>query len=338
MAIKKKKKKIEIQTPREVALGQSKMGGQYYDPTTREPIAEPKPAEPKRYTISGRGQVSPEEYKKELAGRKIVAAGGREVGAEEKKLEEVAPELEKTFEERRVFEEPVVEPIIPPEQENLGVMLRIAKSLIPKSLTKVYKDIDKLGGLVDLSSQEPISQAEITMLDADLKEGIISETSAEMDVRVEETEKILIENGIPLFPIVAGAVAVGAVGGPVKEFVGTDGQIASLELALSQYNEMITIPARSLTSGLPPNIAFDKYDRMEEGILALESQLKLSALTSPKVALALRGRGVEARLLKLKEKLQEGRRMVALRMTQEVTGEIDVPTSMAYLRKLQNER
>ena len=44
------------------------------------------------------------------------------------------------------------------------------------------------------------------------------------------------------------------------------------------------------------------------------------------------------RIIKIKEKVQERRRIVALRMTQEAFGEVDVTRSMAFLRKLQNER
>ena len=241
-------------------------------------------------------------------------------------------------EQEKVFEQPVLEPIISPEQENLGVMLRIGKSLIPKSFTKAYKNIDTLGGLADFSGAQTIPQAEITMITADLQDAVLAETSVEIDTRIEGTEEVLIQNGIPLIGVVGAAVVGSAIAAPVKEFVGTDGQIASLELALSQYNEMITIPARSIDSGLEPQTAFDKLNRMEDGMLALEEQLKISSLTSPKVALALRGRGVEARLLKLKEKLQEGRRIVFQKMLQEGFGEVEVSESVRFLRQLQNER
>ena len=266
--------------------------------------------------ISPEGIIAPIETPEEIA----VAAEIRE-----------GPGLEAQFEEAGVFKEPEIVPIISPEQENLGVILRIAEDVIPG--LKTLKDFSKRFDL-----KEAIPQAEITMIAEDIKEGIIAETSVEIDIRIDETETQLTEMGLAVFPIVGAAVVGGIVAGPTREFVGTDGQIASLELALSQYNEMITIPARSIQSGLPPEIAFEKLDRMEEGILALESQLKISALTSVKVGLALRGRGVEARILKLKEKLQESRRIVALRMTQEAFGEVDVPRSMAFLRQLQNER
>jgi len=251
-------------------------------------------------------------------------------------------EVKAQFEEAGVFKEVTQEQIIPPEQENLGVMLRIAKSLMPKSISDAYKKIDTIGGALDFSSTDKIPQAEITFVAEELKQVIIDETSAEIDTRIEDTEGILIQNGIPLIgvlgTVVGGAVIGSAIAAPVKEFVGTDGQIASLELALSQYNEMITIPSRSLDSGLSAQDAFDKYDRMEEGISALEQQLKISAMTSPKVALALKGRAVEARLIKLKEKLQEGRRIVAAKVLAEGFGEVDTPASIIYLRKLQDER
>ena len=269
----------------------------------------------------------------------------------------IAPELEEKlatqFEERQVGKQPEIVPIISPEQENLGVMLRIAKSAFKSVFTKSIIQ-DQVKDYLKRSETETIPLAEITMIEEDLKESVMIETSAEIDIRMVETENGLMQEGLlpPTYlpprteQVTVAGVAAGAgavlvaqtVTRPLGEFIGTDGQIASLELALSQYNEMITIPARSVATGLPTDIAFDKLDRMEEGILALESQLKISALTSPKVALALRGRGVEARLLKLKEKLQESRRIVFLRTTQEALGEVDVPRSMAFLRRLQNER
>ena len=266
---------------------------------------------------------------------------------EQERLEERRTLAEETlpgqFEERGVFREITQEPILPPEQENLGVVTRIIKDLLPDFSTGIFGDRSALKDtFLALEKGEPISQAEITMIEEDIREGIIVETSSEIDLRIDETEGILIQNGLGLVPLATGAAGVlvaQAITRPLAQFIGTDGQIASLELALSQYNEMITIPARSIDgSGLPPEIAFDKYDRMEEGILTLESQLKLSALTSPAVALSLKGRAIEARLIKLKEKLQEGRRIVALRVTQEAFGEVEIPKSVAFLRRLQEDR
>lgn len=287
--------------------------------------------------------LSPEEA--ELAvqqekRRKAIPEGAEEISEQAERREEVAG-LEKRFEERGVFKKIVQEPIISPEQENLGVIVRIGKNLLPKSLTKTLRAIDTIGGRLDFSKKKPIPQAEITTIAEDIRQAVVAETSAEIDVRIEDTEQILLQQGIPLLPIITGAIGVIAAGTilrPIGEFVGTDGQIASLELALSQYNEMITIPSRSLTAGLAPSDAFDKLDRMEDGILALESELRRAALTSPKVALALRGRGVDARLIKLKEKLQEGRRTVAFRITQEAFGEVELSKSLIFLRNLQNER
>jgi len=269
---------------------------------------------------------------------------GRQKTPEEVKAAQ--QELGSTFEERGVFKETEQERIIPPEQENLGVMVRILKSLVPKSVSKALKEIDTMGGLLDFEEKrekgKPISQAEITTFEEDLKNVVEIETSTEIDTRLEDTEEILTQNGIPLGAILTGVGAVGLAGivrEPISEFVGTDGQIKSLEVALSQYNEMMTIPARAVDSGsLDPMTAFDKYDRMEENLLALEQQLKLSALTSSKVALALRGRAIEARLLKLKEKLQEGRGRVAAAMAAEAFGEKKIPESVAFLRRLQNEK
>lgn len=326
-----------IQRNREIAEAEAKrmedIGKRKRQDIITKEIAETRAEREGKVAVPLAGERGFEELTPEQAALKPSVAEQERKMEMETKAEETLPGV---FEEAGVFKDIEQMPIIPPEQENLSVILRIGESLIPKSLTKAYKTIDTLGGLADF--KKPISQAEITMINDDLKNVIEIETSAEIDARIEETEKGLVEMGIPVLPLIGAAVITGAIAAPTKEFVGTDGQIRSLELALSQYNEMITIPARSVLSGLPPEMAFDKYDKMEADILALEEQLKLSALTSTKVALALRGRGVEARLFKLKEKLQEGRRLVALRMTQEAFGEVEVSKSMAFLRRLQNER
>lgn len=266
---------------------------------------------------------------------------------QQKQTEQAKEELPGTFEEAGVFKDVEQERIIPPEQENLGVMGRILKAMIPASLDTskgLLGDRSALNGTIfnRVEKGEPVSQAEITMLEDDLKEEIKAETSAEIDQRLQDTEETLMANGISLTAIGTGIGAIvvaSAVRQPVGEFIGTDGQIASLENALSQYNEMTVLPARGVKSGsLDPQKAFDKYDRMEEQIFQLEQQLKLSAQESTKVALALRGRALEARLLKLKEKIQDGRREVALVMTSEAFGEIEIPQSVSFLRSLQNER
>ncbi len=312
------------------------------------PSAIPEGQEPRLLEKEGKDFIIPKREFKELERRGKVDTEAPTEERRQADIEAAKPGLEATFVERQVGKEVIQEPIIPPEQENLGVMLRIAESIIPD----IIKQETKIAGIPikDLigGKKKAISQVEITTIAADLREAVISQSSAEMDRIIIDTENGITEIGLlpPNFlppvtkevgvaGIVAAGVAGGIVSGPIKEFVGTDGQIRSLELALSQYNEMITIPARSIAAGLPPEIAFDKLDRMEEGILALESQLKLSSLTSTKVALALRGRGIEARLLKLKEKLQEGRLLVFQRATQEAFGEVDIPSSMSFLRSLQ---
>lgn len=288
------------------------------------------PNKPTNTVIEGVPQTE-----KSLLERKEVATLESEGAVKRRTPQETAEleaGLESTFEEQGVFKDVTQVPISTPEQENLGVVKRIAESLIPDSIQKI-NDFFTLKAPGDV-----IPEAEIRTIEAEIKEGVRAETSIEIDDRIEETEDLLVQNGIPLLSVVGGAIIGSAVSGPVGEFVGTDGQIASLELALSQYNEMITIPARSLDAGLTPSEAFDKYNRMEDSILALDSELRTAALTSPKVALALRGRGVDARLIKLKEKLQEGRRDVAFRMAQESFGEIELTDSLLFLRRLRDER
>ena len=287
--------------------------------------------------------MRPDEIKAYVEKRKAeteIPAGSALTGTQRAEQEELIrqqqlqEQVAKTAVERRVFEEPKQELIIPPEMENLSVMARIGRSIIPKP---VRDTMDFFNLQKTINKQEALSMAEISMLEGDLKQGVEIATSQEIDARIDETENILKLNGIPLLAVVGTTLVGQAVLSPIREFIGSDGQITSLENALSQYNEMISIPARSVEAGLSPEMAFDKLDRMEEGILALERQLKLSAMESPKVAIALRGRALEARLYKLKTKLQEARIKVLSVQAQEAFGEREVVDSMAFLRRLQNE-
>ncbi len=272
-----------------------------------------------------------------------------------KRQKEIEEELTAKAEEEGVFEEPTVEPIISPEQENLTVVGRVLKGMVPEGSLKDKFMTNIFGGRsIKSIEKKPLSQVEITTIEEDVKEFIEIETSAQIDSRIVDAEGTIISIGLippEVLPdikkevsllgvagTVGGIVGAEAVTRPFTKFVGTDEQIQSLELTLSQYNEMLTIPSRGVTSGrLSPEAAFDKYDRMEQGILILEQQLHLSALESPSVALSLKGRAVEARLLKLKEKVQEGRRVTFNRMAQEAYGEVDIAKSTAFLRRLQDD-
>lgn len=283
--------------------------------------------------------LGPEDVDTIRADRRVTPPTPQEVAAGKVLTE--GPRLEQQFEEAGVFRDISLEPIISPEQENLGVIGRIFNDITGGKFDTskgILGDKSALTGTLFGKNDKPISQAEITMIEADIKAGIRAETLVQIDDRIEETEELLIQNGIPLVGILGTAIIAQAVIKPTAEFVGTDGQIKSLELALSQYNEMITIPSRSLDAGVSVDEAFARYNRMEDSLLALESQLQLSALTSPKVAISLKGRGIDARLFKLKSKLQEGREIVAFRASQEALGEVDVPKSLVFLRDLIDKR
>lgn len=287
----------------------------------------------RRQTLRGQGLREPSKLEAGVEQQLEVAP---EQIAEQPLPEEEKTQLAQTFEEQKVFDPVTHEPILPPEMEGAGVVKDIALNLLPENIRK------PLANLLDFNLKDYAQTPEGAAIQAAaVQDAVISATSNEIDTRIGETEQVLIENGIGFGGLAAGAGGVlvaQTITRPLSAFVGTDKQISNLELALSQYNEMITIPARSIDSGLSPDIAFDKLNRMEEGILALESELKRAAITSPDVRISLRGLGVDARLIKLKEKLQEGRRQVAAKMAARAFGEVPVTSSVAFLQQLQNEK
>ena len=248
--------------------------------------------------------------------------------------------LEKQFEEAGVFKEVSPVSIIPPQKvggnfENvMSVMKDIGISLLPESFKKgleVMKSME-LGNIVNNQNSAAIENELI-------KDSMNEITSSVID---EEIEKVrMIQNGIGLGSLagVAGSAVIGSsIAGPVSEFVGTDGQIASLEMALSQYNEMLTLPSRAMDSGLPSEMAFEKLNVMEEEIKNLENQLKKSAITSMKVRIALKNTSVEARIFKLRQKLQNERGIVAQKTTAQTFGEADIPKSILFLQELRRKK
>lgn len=252
-------------------------------------------------------------------------------------------ELTSTLEEGGVFkQEQIQQPIISPEQQNLGVMTRIAQSLVPKGVRDVLfrlpgqeSPFDKIVG----EQQEAITDAEINYQNHLLKAAIDSEINSELDAEIAKAEETLTQFGIgaPLAGA-AGIVLGGAFLQPLSQFVGDDRKIGNLEQALSLYSEALSRPASAVQNGLSPEEGFAKLNRIEAAIFLLEERIKLAALTSPNVAISLRNAGIETRLQNLKDRLQFERTNIANKAIAQATEEQPITQSAAYLQQLKAER
>ena len=269
----------------------------------------------------------------------IGTARGEPVSAQE--VPRIKSGLEQQFQEAGVFKEVTQEPIISPEQQDLGVMFRIAKSIIPKGVRKAFLALPGQEDPFDVQlekGEEAVTQAEINFRTQLLQQAVTSEISLEIDKEIEESEEVLIQQGIPLVGVLGTVIVGTVVAQPLAQFIGTDKQIGNLEQALSLYSETLTRPAGAVVNGLSVDEAFQKLNRMEAGILLLEEQLKLAAITSPNVALSLRNAGIETRLLNLKDRLSFERTNVANRAAGIAFGEIELTRSMAFLQGLKKSR
>ena len=296
-------------------------------------------------------------------GRRSVREGVLEPQAREEFIESEKPRLEKQFDDASVFKEIEQEPIIPPEQENLGVISDIMRGVVRN--LGAAKDLERkpffsnlFKSLAPGTRTEPMSQIEAEIQAKEMASQIKEVNVKIIDDQIGNTENILREAGIQIeeLPpmtregksekamsatgVITGVAGVGvgqAITKPLNQFVGTDGQISNLEMALSQYNEMITLPATGFDSGMTSTQCFDQLDRMEEGILALESQLRLSAIESASVRISLRGRAVDARILKLKTKIQNERMEVAKKTAARAFEEVPMTDSLSFLIELNNK-
>lgn len=257
---------------------------------------------------------------------------------QQERIETATPQLEQQFQQAGVFQSNIpTEPIVPEgERAGIGVIGNIAKSLIPESIRKAYEFTTLQGPQGETGfGTDPLLDTQVLM-------SSLNQASSEgIDARISETEQKLVLNGIPIAGVLTGVGAAAissAVTGPVGEFVGTDRQISNLGEALSQYEEMVTLPAQAARNGMDSQEAFDKLTRMEDGIIAIIQRIQVAKNESPNIQISLRDIAIDARVNKLREKIQNSRREVAQIETERAFGETNIPQSTIFLNKLFNER
>jgi len=316
MAVKKKKKK-------EVSLGQSKLKGQSYDPTTKEPLAEPKPApQPKRYNIGGR-EVSEEEYKKELAGRKIVAEGGRDVKAEMKKRAEAEEVAAPQLEEAGAFEEVTPEEVslqegtfVPPVPIGGPAGAGVVQGILQNPRIKEWMASQVGLRTLAVSAITP-EEAFPTLTDETLREAALREIRKESykkGISSRETFGAFVE-AIPLFGSLVSRYVGGLVEAPYSNAMSVLDEINKIKEAASTGQEKVR-------NGLEdPDYGLGRAREMEEDISKLEGRIKLLKETSAILqANTDEVNKIQEQILETREKIARYRQASEFGLTASLTG------------------
>jgi len=303
----------------------------FRDPTGRKTGIEL----PDGRVFLGLGQDEVDEIAGREAEKKVVPPGAIDV-KQRAHIEEQKGILEEQFREAGVFDPaPEIVPITTPEQENLGVMGRIAKSLIPSGIFERFN----LNKVLENAGKERLNEAEVQIGMAQVTNAIDAAAIQSIDTAIDEQVQI-IENAIPLLgigKIVGGVIVGGVLTDAIAQFVGSDKEVRNLEFAMTNLNTIYADITRAVNKGMTPQAAFDQLNKMEAVVNHLERLIQQAANTSPNIAISLRGRGIETKILQGRQKLQATRIEVASIAAQRAFGEVDVPGSMAFLQEMETK-
>jgi len=303
----------------------------FRDPTGRKTGIEL----PDGRVFLGLGQDEVDEIAGREAEKKVVPPGAIDV-KQRAHIEEQKGILEEQFREAGVFDPaPEIVPITTPEQENLGVMGRIAKSLIPSGIFERFN----LNKVLENAGKERLNEAEVQIGMAQVTNAIDAAAIQSIDTAIDEQVQIM-ENAIPLLgigKIVGGVIVGGVLTDAIGQFVGSDKEVRNLEFAMTNLNTIYADITRAVNKGMTPQAAFDQLNKMEAVVNHLERLIQQAANTSPNIAISLRGRGIETKILQGRQKLQATRIEVASIAAQRAFGEVDVPGSMAFLQEMETK-
>ena len=298
--------------------------------------------------VSPEGNIFLGANRQDIQGAELRGDIKKNIGAERllERQEALKPQLEAEFEAAGVFKQPELTPIIESEKENMGVVKDIASSLIPEGLKKAYTAINTLGGTFPTYEGQSNTRAGIEMEKKILSKTIQSEVGKELDAQIDEVEIELLQQGVGVGTLAAGVgalvvgkIAGGTLGDTLGQAIGSDKTVKNLETSITNLDSISADIKTSVKSNaLPPDLAFEKLNRIEDIIESLESQLQLAAIESPNVRVSLRGRAIETKILSSKEKLQSARGEVAAVRAAQAFEETDLPSSLSFLQGLQAKK
>lgn len=256
-------------------------------------------------------------------------------------------ELEQLAVESGAFEQVQQIPLINPELQ--GDPLAVTKDIFIADVLPIVKRFDfkeaLKNDLKDISNfiKKPSrNEVEAAMQEQAIISSTREITTAQIDSEIENNEKVLIQNGIPLASLggsiaggIAGAAVISPVISPLAQSIGSDKKISNLGSALEKYDEIVTLPARAMDeSGLTAEEALARIDRIETAVEELEAQLQRDAINSADVRISLRNAPLEVQIFKLRQKMNDQKRSVIIKGAERAFNEVDVSKSLSFSQEL----
>lgn len=272
------------------------------------------------------------------------AAGETEgVSSEQRTQESIVGEggtrdvLAQELTEAGVFKPVTQVDIVESEQENIGVMGDIIKSVLPDVVLDLLafdiNDVATKAGVGPIKQDGVMTRTEATIQKSLVTNAAQTGVSLDIDNKIDEEAQV-IEQGLGvgvLIGAVAGPIISGTLGGPVSQAVGSDKTIKNLEAAVTNLDKIHTDILRGVDSGaLSPARGFEKLNTIDQIMNDLESGIQEAALQSPNVRISLRGREIRSRIFSSREKLQATRGEVAVTAIQR-QGQITDPAEITAL-------
>lgn len=292
-------------------------------PKRRIPSADPSITKPvpvrgggkspagKKYQI-GEREVSEEEYRHHVEGQRILAAGGRDIGAEREAKEEAKGFLE----ERGFFEE------TRPEKVELDLPERAGAERMPilgpgiAALKGIAKPRSVLGiardrGWFGIEAEEELKP-------------LIEEPETLREMALQEIQKEVIKEGTSFSEKFGALVeSIPVIGGLVDKYAtglieDPEGNIKTITTEVSKIgNRATNMREKALTGKMgDPYIAYDQIVQMENDLIRMEQRIKLLSIESAR----LRADGdsinlIEETILDAKQRIFDAKQSAAAGIT-----------------------
>lgn len=275
-------------------------------------LTDPKTGEVTGVEIGGRTflGLKPEDVESILAGERPRA--GPETAAiqagmeQERKIKGAIEPLSEKFGEARVFEEPVLKPIISQDMENAGVLIDMALALVPegKGLIEMMTGKDPIHNLKGREAmglaEERVTETELAMQDYVVNNTLSSEIGKQFD---EEIEVEMTQMGIGV-GMVVGSV-IGGFMGSAMQLVGTDKKVKNLATGVINLETIGTKIAAAVVKGdIGTDEGLRRINYIMDIIDNLEAELQLAAIESANVRISLKGREISTKIFKARTTMQ----------------------------------
>ncbi len=253
-----------------------------------------------------------EQEARQQAQAEAVRAEAETKITEEKFTGATGEALAQKFGEAGVFEQPVLVPIISPEQENAGVLLDMATSLFKfrkeaEGLSEIFRGKEDDAAIRRRLAEERVSETELAVIAAQIDDKVKSEITATYDDEIEAT---VVEMGLGV-GVITGAVVGGFVGS-ASQLIGTDKKVKNLATGVVKLETLTTSIASTVESGdMDKDEGTRRILLIETIVDNFEAELQLAAIDSANVRISLKGRDISVKIFSSRERSNEAKKKIA---------------------------